>query len=212
MAIDLAGISSQVVNIAVLVMSVVIGGSMVGGLLYFWLILKRFRQYTCIIFEKDGFGQTVRKTDRAGIYIDKKTNNKRLFLQKNKVGLNPDKIPYITDEKGKKVIYLYKTGLKNFRYINFDIDDQNFDITVGEEDVNWALNAYERSKKVFSQSMLMQLMPYMAIAFVSIIILVIFIYFFKDFAVLKDMAQAMKEAAQELAMARSGTTVIPGQG
>ena len=40
------------------------------------------------------------------------------------------------------------------------------------------------------------------------IILIIFIYFFKEFGVMKDVAVAFADAAQSLAQARSGTLVM----
>ena len=102
-------------------------------------------------------------------------------------------------------VWLYRTGLKNFQYVDLNITpNPGATITVGEEDVNWAINAYERQKKLFSTTLLMQLMPFIMLAFVSIIILIIFIYFFKEFSTLKDMAVAMGEAAQIIAQARTG--------
>lgn len=171
----------------------------------------RFKQYRCVVFEKDGFGQLTKTYDSAGIFVDKKTGNKRFFLKKGFTGLNPDNVPYMKDDRGKKTVYLLKTGLKNYHYIKIGIDTENLvSIGVGEEDVNWAINAYERAKKTFSNSMLMQLLPYLALGFVSVIIMVIFIYFFKNFSVLADVAKSFEEAAKNLAMANSGTTVITG--
>lgn len=143
-------------------------------------------------------------TDRGGIFVDRKTKNKRFFLKKSKVGLNPDNVPF--KYIGKKMyVWLYRTGLKNFQYVDINITpNPGAVITVGEEDVNWAVNAYERQKKMFSTSLLMQLMPFIMLAFVSIIILIIFIYFFKEFSTLKDMAVAMGEAAKIIAQARTG--------
>ena len=51
--------------------------------------------------------------------------------------------------------------------------------------------------------MFMQYLPFMMLAFVSIIILVMFIYFFKEFDTLKDVAIALKEAA----LATRGTVI-----
>jgi len=206
--VTLTGVASGALNIGILVGVVLIVGGLVIATTVLLLKWKKFSQYECIIFEKDGFGQLKYKTDMAGIFVDSKTKNKRLFLKKNNVGLNPDNVPYLSGKKGLKTIYLYQTGLKNFHYIRMNVTDK-FDITVGEEDVNWAINAYDRQKKLFNQSLLMQLMPFIALAFTSIIILIIFIYFFKDFAVLKDVAIALKEAAQANAQASSGTAIIP---
>jgi len=206
--VSLGGIASGALNVGILIATILIVGGIAIAITVLILRWKKYSEYKCIIFEKDGFGQLRYKSDSAGIFVDRKTRNKRLFLKRNKVGLDPDNVPYMTGAKGQKTIYLYQTGLKNFHYINININE-SFDITVGEEDVNWAINAYERQKKLFSQSLLMQLMPFIALAFTAIIILIIFIYFFKDFAVLKDVAVSLKEAAEAMAQANAGTTILP---
>ena len=147
----------------------------IGTLALYYFKVHRYKHFRCVIFERDGFGQLTKTYDNAGIFVDKKTGNKRLYIKKAYVGLDPDNIPYIVDNKGKKTIYLYRTGLKNYHYIKINIKQPGITLTVGEEDVNWAINAYERAKKTFSNSLLMQLMPYIALAFVSIVILIIFI-------------------------------------
>lgn len=207
--VNVSAITSGVLNVGVMITVMIL---ILGGIVLLYLLsrrLKRYSQFKCIIFYKDGFGQEVQEYDRAGIFVDGKTKNKRLFLQKNNVGLDPNNIPVIADGKGKKTVYLFRHGLKNFQYIKFRMSE-TFNVIVGEEDVNWAINAYERCKVMFSQTLLMQLLPFLAIAFVSIIILIIFIYFFKNFDVLRDVAVNLKEAAQAIAQANSGTTVIGG--
>ena len=208
--VDWANAGTIATNIAIMIISVtVIGGLIIFGV-WAGLKWKRYQQFKCVIWEKDGFGQLTETYDKAGIFVDSKTKNKRLFLKKNKVGLDPDTIPFVQTSKGKRIIYLLKTGLKNFHYITLNIKAPNISLSVGEEDVNWALNAYERGKKMFTQGILMQLMPYIALAFVSIIILIIFIYFFKDFAVLADVAKALQAAAEAYAQSQTGTTVVTG--
>jgi hypothetical protein len=128
-------------------------------------------------------------------------------MLKNKVGLNPDNIPYI-ETNNRREVYLIRNGLKNFSFIRFNFDNHNPLIEVGEEDVNWAINSYDAAKKRFSNSLLMQLMPFFIIAFVSIIILIIFVYFFKDFDVLKDTSVALDHAATEIGKYYSSTTVV----
>jgi hypothetical protein len=125
------------------------------------------------------------------------------------VGLSPDNIPFLTGPKGKRYVYLYQRGLKNFLYLKPNVRAEGVSIEVGEEDVNWAVNAYERQKKLFTGNVLLQYLPFIALVFVSLIILIIFIYFFKDFEVLAEMAKALKEAAQAFAQAKAGTAIIP---
>jgi ATP-dependent Zn protease len=207
--VDLAGIGTSAFKILVMILTILIVGGLMVGITFLVTWYRKYSQYQCVIFKRDGFGQLTQAQDTAGVFVDSKTKNKRLYLRRNKVGLNADKIPYIPIG-GKKVIYLLQTGLKNFHYIKVNINEDNIMFSVGEEDVNWSINTYERGKKLFSQSLLMQLLPFMLVAFVTIIILVIFIYFFKEFSTLKDFAALMKDTSANLASAKTGTTVIPG--
>jgi len=208
--VSLEGVAGTALDIGIMVISIVlIGGAMIGATLLY-LKWKKYNEFACIIYQRDGFGQLCQKKDSAGIFVDSKTKNKRFFLKRSNIGMNPDNVPFISSSRGKKTVYLLQTGLKNFHYINLTIPASNqFKLTVGEEDANWAINAYERQKKLFSQSLLMQLMPFIALAFVAVIILTIFIYFFKDFDVLATVATELKGAAQAIAQANAGTTVIP---
>lgn len=185
----------------------------VGGIAVLLVIMlqrnKRFSEYRAIIWYRDGFGQLQQRHDSGGVFVDRKTQNKRLFLKETNVGLNPDEIPFLSGPKGQKYVYLYQRGLKNFLYLRPNVRAEGVSIEVGEEDVNWAINAYERQKKLFNSNVLLQYMPFIALAFVSIIILIIFIYFFKDFKVLAEVAKALQQAAQAYAQAQAGTAIIP---
>lgn len=206
-----SGTASGLLNGVVMMISlvVIIGTIAIGLWLYFEKIHK-YRHFKCIIFQRNGFGQLEQKQDKAGIFVDRKTKNKRFFLKRAMVGLDPDNVPYMSGGK-KKTVYLLQTGLKNFRFINVNINEPAIKLTVGEEDVNWAINAYERQKKLFQDSIWLQILPFITIAFVTIIILVIFIYFFKNFDVLKDVAIALRETASELAKANADTVIINGE-
>ena len=206
--VELGAIVSTFLEIFVIAFAVIFAIGV--GVALFILYRRRLRygQFKCIIWRKDGFGQLTETYDKGGIFVDKKTKNKRLFLDKNKVGLDPDDIPYIPSGKGKKIIYLLQTGLKNFHYIKPNISNPDITLTVGEEDVNWSINAYERNKNVFSWNTLMQYLPYIAFGFVTVIILIIFIYLFKQFDVLADVANSLKEAAEVMARAEAGTVII----
>ena len=194
--VDVASIGGTVLDIAIMIFSGLIGCGIIGGGLWLYLKQKRYREYKCVIWERDGFGQLNETYDDAGIFVDKKTNNKRFYLKKANVGLNPDNVPYIPSKR--KIVYLLRTGLKNFQFIKPNVSNPGITLSIGEEDVNWAINAYERQKKLFNQNVLLQYLPFIALAFTSIIILIIFIYFFKDFDVLKDVALSLKEAAQAM--------------
>jgi len=90
------------------------------------------------------------------------------------------------------------------------IEEDIFSLRVGEEDVNWAINAYDRSKVLFMKTTFMQLLPYLTLAFVALCICVIFIYFFKHLDALVEMSQNFKLAATELAKGQAGTVVVAG--
>jgi uncharacterized membrane protein len=172
---------------------------------------KKYSAYRCVVWERDGFGQLRMLFDDAGIFIDKKTNNKRFFMKLANVGLEPDNIPYLPASDNKKYVFLLRTGLKNFTFIKPNVGPTGqIVLKVGEEDVNWAINSYERQKKIFASNTLMAYMPFIALAFVSLVILVIFIYFFRNFKVLAQVADSLNLAAQAMAQASSGTLVLPG--
>lgn len=177
-----------------------------------WLFFKKnlYTQFTCIVWERDGFGQMNMLFDQAGIFVDKKTNNKRFFMKKANVGLEPDNVPYIPGPGGKKFVFLTRHGLKNFRFIKPNVDPKGLvSFKVGEEDVNWAINSYEKAKKIFQQNGLLAYMPFIALAFVSLVILILFIYLFRNFDSLVAAAEALKAAAEALQAAKAGTTVLP---
>jgi len=206
--VDLTNVSNIALNVLIICLSVLFGGGIIAGAMTWYFKWKKYRDFKCSIWEKDGFGQITETYDKAGIFVDSKTQNKRFFLKKGNVGLNPDNVPYIPAGGKDRIVYLLKTGLKNYYFIKPTIDDTNLKLTVGEEDVNWAINAYERQKKMFSMSMFLQYMPFILLGFTVMIILIIFIYFFKEFGVMKEVAVAFKEAAEALAQARSGTLVM----
>jgi len=204
----ISGASSILLNTTVwLVFGIVILAIVVGAI-YLIRKEKKYSEFQVTILGKDGFGHPIISYDKGGVFEDSVTRNLRLYLKKNDVGLSADNIPYIQDSSGAKQIWLVKSGRKNFRYLNFNIDNEFFNIKVGEEDVNWAVNTYERQKKIFANQGIMPYLPYILLAFVSLVILIIFIYFFKDFGVLKDMASELHQAVIAMQQLKAGQIVI----
>ena len=208
MAFDFQSITGSALNIGVIIGTIILAlifVTVVVILMHHW---RKYNEFKIVIWEKDGFGQWNEKYDVGGIFVDKKTNNKRLFLKKTRIGLTADTVPYLPSKRSLfspgKTVHVIKTGLKNFHYIRINPNDPTNTLTVGEEDVNWAINAYERQKKLFQQSMWMQLMPYFALIFVAIIITIIFIYFFKQLSTLQEFGRYMKETAQIMLQMKSG--------
>lgn len=167
---------------------------------------KKYKQFICVIYGLDGYGNRTITYDDAGIFIDGKTQNKRFYMKKANVGLCPDNVPAIADSKHRKVVFLQQIGLKNFRFIKIGFNKANdFPVLeVTEEDVNWGVNAYEKQKK-FNNSTLMQLIPYIALIMVSLVIMVVFIYFFKDFSKLENMAYALSDTAHTMLIIQNNT-------
>lgn len=200
-------VTQMITGTAGLVAVIIFIGIIVIGYVLYQRSLGRYKHFKCIIWQKDGFGQLTQKYDKAGIFVDPDTKNKRLFLQKANVGLNPDNIPFIPAGK-TRIIFLLQTGLKNFKYIRPVIEDKYINLTVGEEDVNWAINAYDKSKKLFQQSWIMQYMPFIILAFVCMIILILFMYLFKQFGTIKELIIEIQTLARLVAAAKSGTTIL----
>jgi hypothetical protein len=205
---EIGEIASGTGLVALILIAVVFVGAFFALITWLYLKWKQYQQFDIEIWQEDGLGQLNVKYDKGGIFVDSKTKNKRLFIKKHSIGLDPDNVPYMIGAKGKKKVLLMQVGLKNFRYIKPTITAGQMAFVVGEEDVNWAINSYERQKKVFGQTWLAQYLPFMIIAFVSIIILILFMNLFKVAPDLRDAAVALREAAVAMSQARSGTIVV----
>ena len=198
---------AMTIGVWLLVIVIVLGIG--AAAIYFIKKWYLYTEYNCIIFYRDGFGQMSYKRDSAGIFIDKKTNNKRFFLKKSNVGLDPNNIPILPGKK--KTVLLAQYGLKNFSYIRLDMDLDKIKFTVGEEDVNWAVNAIEREDKKWRvKDTLLQYMPYISLAIVMIIILVMFIYLFKGIPAMLTEIKMIVIEGQKLSAMNQGTTILPG--
>jgi len=208
MTVTLETFTSGAINIVLTIVSIVVGVACAAGAWWLASWYKKYNEYKIVIWEKDGFGQWNENIDKGGVFVDKKTQNKRLFIKQYKVGLNADNIPYLPAKGGfmqpRKIVHLIRTGLKNFHYVRVNPQYPKVTLSVGEEDVNWAINAYERQKKLFQQSLLMQMLPYIALIATGIIIAIIFIYFFKELDSLKEFGKYMKETAEILMRMKTG--------
>jgi len=202
-------LGSGALGMMVLVIAIIFfGGVAIIGTWFYMTKIRVYNQANVIIWEKDAFGQIREKYDKAGVFVDDKTKNKLFFLKKGNVGLKPDNIPFIHTSGKKPVVYLLQVGLKNYRFLKPVLKDDLVTYTVSEEDVNWAINSYDRQKRLFSQSWIAQYLPFILLAFVSIIILILFVYLFKQFPLIKEMMVEMKEVAKALAQAKAGTVVV----
>lgn len=180
----------------------------IGGLTWWYLSWRKYQQFHIVIYFKDGFGQWRMKYDSGGVFEDRKTHNRLLFLKNSGVGLTANNIPYIQNEKNKKIVYLLQTGQKNFKYIHININDEFFKFSFGEEDLNWGLNAYEKQKKLSQSSLFMQLLPFIVMAFFGIMILAMVIYVLKDFKVLESVSGNLVEVARYQAQMHANATIV----
>ena len=197
----------NVVRIVIMIVSVVVVGAFAVGGVYMYMMWKRYQEYRVVLWEKDSMGNVHEIDDQGAVFADRKTGNVLFHLRKHKVPLSPDNIPFI--KKGKtKLVYIVKYGLRDYRFIKPVVSDGGVGLVVGEKDINWAINTYQRVKKVMEGNNIMQFLPFILLAFVSIVILIIFIYFFKNFSVLKDVAVALNEAAQAIAANQATAQVV----
>lgn len=185
--------------------------------LLIWYINKTKRySYRVVIYTKDAVGNLIqKKEDRAGIFLDKKTAYRLFKLKKNKFALDPDDIPYIMTEKGTKIVYLLQTGLMNYQYLKPQVSaNPGLVFNVQDEDVAWAINAYERNKKIFQNNFLQQILPFIGMAFVFLTIVVALYFVFVKAGYNADTLEAIQAAqraiSENLRAAASGTAVIGG--
>lgn len=202
-----SGLMNAFINIVVVL---IIIGIIIAVVLLIINFLK-YSQYRCIIFSRDGFGNINIKEDKAGIFVKKRTQNKMFYLRRAKVGLDPDKVPYILN-RNKKTVFLFEDSLRNFRFISPIIDNEKVILRAGEAGINWALEAYENQKKRWENSKLMQFLPWIGLGIVFIAVIIISIQLLKEIPeavkVLKEVALALKDTGASLAQASSGTKVI----
>jgi len=210
---------SQVLNVVVWIISILFVGGCALGVWFVIRRMKRFGGFRCIIWHVNEEGEIISESsDAGGIFKDGRTGNVLFHFRKNKYACNPDMIERLSIlRRGRfgrmgRIIYFLKVGEKDFRPIippKFSKDGMK--AALGEEDLNFAINAYERSKKVFSQSMLLQILPYAVLVIVSFTILILFIFLFKEFPKnISTASNAMVQAAEALKAASGSSTVIGG--
>lgn len=169
---------------------------------------KKYRDYKCVIWDVSG-GNFQETYDRAGIFEDKALKQKRFYLEKGRVGLPPDKVPYLPVGK-KSIVYLAKYGLKDYRFINIKLQPESVKFNVTEEDVNWATEMLAKTDRLFDFSSWKNWLPFIVMAVVAIGIIIMVIYVVRNFDVLKDVALALRQTAEIMAQKEAGTVVVSG--
>jgi hypothetical protein len=181
---------------------IVIALGCVGYYLWYTFKKKKYNQYRIIIWEKDSTGNTQEDYDRAGVFLDKKTGFKLLFLEKRKIGLNPNNIPYVTakDKKGKlvKTVYLRKIGISNYVFCHVKLAEDGMMFTVGEEDANWLEQEMEKIRRTFgTESMWSKIAPYLMFVISMMLLMIVLISLFNKFGVIKDASDNMVKVSEK---------------
>lgn len=193
--------ATQIINT---IFYIILGILFIGGLgfgLWYMLYKRKYSQFRIEIFDKDSNGKTYKTYDRGGVFLKKDTGFRLLFLERAKVGLNPNNIPYVStlDRKGRviKTVYLQRIGVNNYRFINFEIGE-NPQISVGEEDLNNAHQEMVKIRRSFNkESWLSKLAPYMLFIISILVTMIVLISLFNKMEVIKDAAKSLDDASDK---------------
>jgi len=211
---DIGGVANSIISVVWMIIQLLLVFGITGGIIWYVFKIKRYNISTVTI-ETDPETGTIRGVvlGRGGTFVDSKTKNKRFFLKGTNVGLDPDKTPELPvfnagSMKPNKVVLMVKSGQKSYRYLRpYITQDKQFDFSVGEEDVNWGINAYQKQKTLYGVSFWDKLLPYIPLIIVGVIQLVAVIYFFKQLPQMKEILLVMKDLVVELGKAKMGTVV-----
>jgi len=185
----------------VMIALIMIMAAGIGGYFIFWYMKKKkYGQYIIRILDKDSNGKSYEWGDRGGVFLNKATGFKLLFLEKAKVGLNPNKIPYISrvDAKGKviKIVTVRRIGVNNYVFVDIDIGEE-VEYTVGEEDLNNAHQEMTKIRRSYSkENWLSKLAPYLMFIITIIIVMIILISLFNKFTVMETIAKNLAITAE----------------
>jgi hypothetical protein len=211
---DIGGTVSSILSVVWMIIELILIFGITGGIIWYVLRAKRYNTQTVTIVTDPETG-TIRGIElgKGGAYVDSKTKNKRFFIKGTNVGLDPDKTPELPVLNAgsftpKRAVLLVRSGFKSFRYLRpYITPDKQFDFSVGEEDVNWGINAYEKQKALYGTSFWDKLLPYIPLIIVGVIQLIVVIYFFKQLPQMKDILLTMKDLVVEMGKAKMGTVI-----
>jgi hypothetical protein len=197
---------------------VILALGFIGFLLWKWFVKRKYNEYKVIIFEKDATGNVHEYYDRAGIFVDKKSGFKLLFLEKMKIGLNPNSPPYniAKDRKGRllKTVYLRRVGVSNFRFIKMSLTEEGTLFSVGEEDANWYAHEMEKiDRMVGKTSLWSQLAPFVTIVLALIIMLIVIIVLFNKLEAFSQAATSLAKSSEiQLEISKTLQNISIGKG
>lgn len=215
--INLSGAGEGIMNFALLMAGILILVVFIVGIFLWMRQKKKYAEYKIIIKQLDNNGNVIETWDDGGVFVDKVTQHKRLWLKKGKVGLNCNNVPYtiaITPKrKVLKMVYLLRTGEKNYKFIHEKIDTDTIQYTVGEEDVNWAVTEYEKVKQMTGKNNFLEKYAPYIMFIVSILLFFILVIFIlnkteKILPVLAEVSKNLADAARVIPQTYNGSMVI----
>ena len=210
-SMDLSGASKPIM--------LAIGGIILVGLFGFayWYYVTKIKPYNVKvhILERDGMGTLRYVWDKGGVFVKKSTGNRLFYLKSRGVGFNTDKLPIIPDGKDL-VLNLYRVSNVGYRTLQFDFDNNKMGMTIGDEDLNGAIDDWTEYVNTYAQkSFIEQFAPYIVIILCLVTVVItaqMLVGTINDhfLPVMQEVSASFAEASQSLAQAKSGTTILRG--
>jgi flagellar basal body-associated protein FliL len=202
---SLAGaLGEQLINWVFLGLQILII-AVAGGFIY-WFGFKKVNYKTKVLVADTTTSPETYYFDRGAIVKDGKTNRNLFRLLKSGVGLDPDGMTKRLLPRGI-MTFVGKYGFKNFAFINPSVSNPGMDMICSHADVTHAINQYDRSKKMYGNNLLMQILPYAGLAFLVLGFILMMYFVTKKFDVLADVASSLKEAAYAMREVNAGTII-----
>lgn len=186
---------------------------LIGGVIFLAIIFVIYKIYkwnaqftdTVLVLKKDNLGNIVGEWDRGGACFDVQSKHRLWFLKSGIGGLDPDKKPFISTKKGVFVI-VFKQGLKALHYVTPIVNEKgDMELKVSDQEISWAINAYERSKKILFWDRLKEFLPYIA-AFMFMVIACALLVFLINKLDLKAVVAQLESTARIIAEAKMSCT------
>ena len=209
-AIDFGNVGSGVMNFVWVLFLIL--GTIVMAVVGYWAFNKfrnknKFDYQVHIYYQEKDSRMPIFKMDKGGVFMNNKTGLKRFYLFNENIGLNPDNVPFMFNKKGGRIVTLWQSGLKSFRYANVSINSP-LAITVGDEDVNWAISTFTEWKHRFQFKSFLEQYGHMILWAVTVLgTMFIFWFVTQKFDVLQGAATALNNAAEALRDANAGTII-----
>lgn len=192
--------TAGILNGILITLVVIIAIGIIAYLFWYYTKKKKYGQFRIEILDKDSNGNVYKTYDRGGVFLDKTTGLKLLYIEKAKVGLDPNNPPYVShkDKKGRlvKTIYLRRIGVNNYVYVDVKLG-KSVEITVGEEDLNNAHSEMHKIRRIYNkESWISKYAPYITFIITIMIVMIILISLFNKFAVIKDVSDNLLKISE----------------